>query len=111
LPTKQIGNVSIGPIYTKPFKYLLDLNLELTGLLFKNLNLDLELSMTSKFLDQYEGNDLREKFNSGKPTGMHTPYSQVFNYKYGFTPGLSALDLVFNTGPQASSYLRSEAQN
>lgn len=32
-------------------------------------------------------------------------YFQVFSEKYGFTPNLSVMDLVFNEGPDSSMYL------
>lgn len=35
------------------------------------------------------------------------PYFQVFTPKFGFTPGLSAIDLLFNEGPASVSYLKS----
>lgn len=34
------------------------------------------------------------------------PYHQVFSEKYGFTPGLSILDLIFNEGPAALTWLK-----
>lgn len=33
------------------------------------------------------------------------PYWQVFRDRFGFVPGLSMLDLIFNEGPEALSYL------
>jgi hypothetical protein len=33
----------------------------------------------------------------------------VFNDKYGFINNLSILDLLFNEGPNAKSYLRTQA--
>lgn len=33
------------------------------------------------------------------------PYFQVFSGKYGFVPNLSIMDLLFNEGPDAGSYL------
>lgn len=34
------------------------------------------------------------------------PYMQVFQEKHGFTPHLSALDLLFNLGPSSRDYLK-----
>jgi hypothetical protein len=36
---------------------------------------------------------------------LQKSYPQVFQSKFGFTPGLSILDLIFNLGPEAKSYL------
>ena len=33
-------------------------------------------------------------------------YTQVFNYKNGFLENLNILDLIFNLGPESSSYLK-----
>lgn len=38
--------------------------------------------------------------------GLENPYWQVFGDKFGFTPGLSALDLLFNEGPDSILYLK-----
>lgn len=35
------------------------------------------------------------------------PYSQVFDDRFGFRSGVSALDLLFNLGPEAGDYLLS----
>ena len=37
---------------------------------------------------------------------LERPYWQVFGEKFGFTPGLSALDLLFNEGPDSILYLK-----
>lgn len=34
-----------------------------------------------------------------------SPYTQVFRHKFGFTPHLSILDLLFNKGPEAPALL------
>ena len=51
--------------------------------------------------------DLRPLCNPGnpEPDALTTSYPQVFSYKGGFTPGLSAFDLIFNMGPACRSYL------
>ena len=33
------------------------------------------------------------------------PYSQVFDSRLGFLPNMSVIDLLFNLGPEAKSYL------
>ncbi len=60
---------------------------------------------------EVEVNDLRglhpKRSNSVlAELGLEKPYFQVFTPKYGFTGGLSALDLLFNEGPNSISYLK-----
>jgi len=38
--------------------------------------------------------------------GLEKPYYQVFSDRFGFTSGLSALDLLFNEGPDALLWLK-----
>ena len=38
--------------------------------------------------------------------GLERPYWQVFREKFGFVPGLSIMDLLFNEGPEAICWLR-----
>ena len=39
--------------------------------------------------------------------GLDRPYWQVFREKYGFVPGLSIMDLLFNEGPESICWIRS----
>ena len=38
--------------------------------------------------------------------GLERPYWQVFKDKFGFVPGLSIMDLLFNEGPESLCWLR-----
>ena len=38
--------------------------------------------------------------------GLERPYWQVFKEKFGFVPGLSIMDLLFNEGPESICWLR-----
>ena len=75
---------------------------------------------TSAFFEYYQDDyipsypagylDLRDAVHPKKAVpGMFRnrfrPYYQVFSDKFGFIPGLSVLDLLFNEGPDAVSYL------
>ncbi len=57
--------------------------------------------------------DFRDSIHPKKPAllmerlKMNKPYWQVFTNKQGFVPNLSVLDLLFNEGPNAISYLES----
>ena len=51
--------------------------------------------------------DLREVIHPKKKSPFEIPaYHQVFSEKFNFQPGVSCLDLLFNMGPDASSFLR-----
>ena len=38
--------------------------------------------------------------------GLEKPYYQVFASKFGFTPNLSIMDLLFNMGPESILYIK-----
>ena len=38
--------------------------------------------------------------------GLNRPYWQVFRDRFGFVPGLSVMDLLFNEGPESICWLR-----
>ena len=56
--------------------------------------------------------DLRDAIHPKKPNtiladmGLGHPYWQVFRERFGFTPGLSVLDLLFNEGPDSILWLK-----
>ena len=56
--------------------------------------------------------DLREVIHPKRPNtilrdlGLDRPYWQVFASRFGFIGGLSAMDLLFNEGPESIAYLR-----
>ena len=55
--------------------------------------------------------DWREALHPKRPPVLETgPYWQVFRDKFGFTGGLSVVDLLFNEGPESLSYLLSCTQ-
>ena len=55
--------------------------------------------------------DMREAIHPKHPDtilsdlGIEKPYFQVFSRKYGFKSNLSAMDLLFNEGPDSILYL------
>jgi hypothetical protein len=88
-------------------KFLLDLNLDLLMAVLNILNQDIKISYTSVFKpDEKSENDFRYSITPKKISG-YSPgkYFQVFNNENGFIPGLSIVDLIFNTGPEAKSHL------
>lgn len=84
-------------------KYLFDLNNEINEFLVKN-NFIKSANYSTEYLIGQQGNlDYR---NSKQAYLEVLPYSQVFEFKYGFTNGLSILDLIFNLGPESISILK-----
>lgn len=94
------------------YRHLFELNHELLSLLLQVLGINVKLNSTEHFKEDYgsEYCDLRNKWsplNRGrKDRKMELAYPQVFEYKYGFTDGLSVLDLLFNMGPESLGLLK-----
>lgn len=97
------------PFYFKNHPYLIDLNLDLLQSLFQMLNAKVGISFTTKFETHPDGvTDCRQTAVSKHFTSaFNIPhYHQVFEPSHGFLTNLSALDLIFNLGPEAISYLQ-----
>ena len=94
-------------IIFKNHKFLLDLNMELLEAILGFLKLDVRISYTSMFSpEDHNINDLRYKINPKKDSGYKPgEYIQVFSHAESFIPGLSIVDLLFNTGPDAVNRL------
>lgn len=101
---------ALKPFFEQPFTYLFDYNLKIMETLLKLMRVRTEIHLTEDF-EPTAANDLREAIHPRKtkaedyPFKTQIPYYQVFEDKFGFTPNLSVLDLLFNTGPEASTYL------
>lgn len=88
-------------------EFLFDFNYQILLLLRRTLKLPLIISYSEKFDDDYlqTVNKFADKTTSLELCQICTPYPQVFEYKFGFIPGLSILDLLFCLGPQTGDYL------
>lgn len=94
---------------SKP-EHLWDLNLQLIKWCIRRLRIDCELVLTTEFTPpDTKADDYRFSIHPKHPDtilqdlGLAKPYYQVFRDRMGgFTPGLSALDLIFNEGPNAT---------
>jgi hypothetical protein len=99
------------PFYElKKWKYLIDFNQEAQELIFSLLDIKPIINYTDKYHSSIDGyTDFREmspKSKSGNDFFDKTvPYSQTFQEKHGFIDNLSILDLLFNEGNNALSYL------
>lgn len=92
-------------IFLKEYKFLKDLNLGTQEVIKKHIPLNCEISFTSEYHPQIN-NDFRMLIHPKKNSIAVNPrYIQVFEERHGFIPNLSILDLLFNEGPMAESYL------
>ena len=96
------------PVFEKKHRFLFDMNLDFIRKLDElfGLNTEIEISQEYAVSCPEDVLDLREKIHPKRERiGSNKPYYQVFAQKYGFQPELSAVDLLFNEGPDAISYL------
>ena len=95
------------PFYEKKFEFLIDYNTELTLLIMKLAGISKDIRLTESYGKKDENIlDLRQLAEPGKDEPAQCrSYWQVFKEKYGFKANLSAVDLLFNMGPEFPLYL------
>ena len=97
------------PLYSKPFDYLMDFNLESFQVICECLQLEIQTSETTSFEKEIDTKTdyrfLAERNSKGFDLA---PYHQVFAEKHSYINNLSILDLLFNEGPNALIYLESQ---
>ncbi len=99
----------LSPFYEKKFNFLIDLNIGLLETLMHIMHIHCEIRLSAYF----------EKSPAGvidqrtEPVAKHClhpiaypHYTQVFEPRHGFIPGLSILDVLLNLGPETSGYLK-----
>ncbi|MDX8340327.1 WbqC family protein [Draconibacterium sp. IB214405] len=104
------------PFFECKTKYLLDYNQQIHEQLCDFFEIENKIRLTEDFEQVPENTfNLRDGIS---PKQKHNPdnefqpqaYTQVFSEKYGFTPDLSILDLLFNEGPNAYTILLQSLQ-
>lgn len=98
------------PLYQKKYQFLMDFNIETFEVLKEALGIDLNINFT----DTYEV-DTKDKVNyrnlvsaKSSVTFNNDPYTQVLEKYHSFLPNLSVIDLLFNEGTNALSYLENQ---
>lgn len=100
------------PFFMRKEKYLLDLNTRALHKLLELLRLPRPVLLSDDYLPAPPDIlDLRDTIHPkpsrrrGEAPLLARPYHQTFADRFPFVPNLSVLDLLFNTGPDAASYL------
>ena len=94
-------------LFNTPKEFLLDFNLECINIINNCLGFKPTISNSEQFLKITTEPDYRFLVNARKESIIDTTsYIQVFQDKHGFINNLSILDLLFNEGPNAISYLK-----
>ena len=98
-------------LFTTKKDSLLGFNLECIEIVNSCLNLEYRfLKVDRVSTKRKQENDYRYLVNARKESEIKiNPYIQVFQEKHGFINNLSILDLLFNEGPNAKSYLQTQA--
>ena len=93
-------------LYLSPQLNLFDFNIKLTETILSFLQTEKHIKFTSEFSDNFDGIDLRNHtFNNNNME----KYEQVFANKIEFQSDLSVVDLLFNLGPETTSYLERQS--
>ena len=98
------------PLYHRKYESLLEFNYSCMQVVLDCLQMDIPFKKTTVYQDTpAQGSDYRHLINAKKDVAItFQPYAQVFESKAGFLPNLSILDLLFNEGTNASSYLENQ---
>ena len=99
--------------YTDRWRFLFDFNMEFLEKILELLLPEVKIMLTQGF-EEVPGRfvNCRETLTPKITTPCNgygiraVPYTQVFEEKFPFVSGLSILDLLFNTGPEAGDILR-----
>lgn len=98
----------IAPLYEEPFVSLLDYNLKSVAIICNCLQIEMPSLRTAKYSDEPSNlKDARFLVNAKTEPAIDLPaYNQVFGDRHGFLKNMSILDLLFNEGTSALTYLR-----
>lgn len=95
--------------FKKKNRLLKDTLIDSIRLIFKILKIETSINLIEEYAVTENKNDKRKEFHPKNLVKPNTSsYSQVFQEKFGFTSDLSVLDLIFNLGPEAKTYLEQQ---
>lgn len=92
----------ISRLYQRKCEYLVDWNMECLRWTTDVLLMDIQLSLTDDYREQYPGDKYTDWRGRSLPVKSNSlfldPYRQVFEERLGFIPNLSVLDRIFCEG-------------
>jgi len=104
-PFFEILEDDFRPFFEKKFDFLFDFNQQILQTVFDILEIEPQIQMTtdfeavpSPFLNFREAIHPKSQKALEDPNFESAVYTQVFDDKFGFTPNLSIIDLLFNCG-------------
>ena len=100
----------IKPFFEKKWVFLWDFNMEIQQAICKLLEIEPNIATTDTYQTSVADlQDLRERIHPKKNPLIETQsYYQVFEQKFGFTPNLSIIDLLFNMGNEAQLIIKNQ---
>ena len=108
-PFYQFYEDEIHDLFQNIPEFLFEWNVKTLRFILNHVGYDHQITGTHEF----QNNNLANRLITAKKkqTTLLNPYIQVFQEKYGFMQPLSGLDLLFNLGPSAISYLKNQSHN
>lgn len=100
----------IVPLYDKQYDFLLDFNIKTVEIVCDCLQIEMPLSKTSSYERSPNAIvDARFLVNCKREIGfVQEEYVQVFGSRHSFIKNTSVLDLLFNEGTNALTYLKNQ---
>lgn len=96
----------LAPLFAEKVERLLEYNLRIIEVLFEMIGIEVETSKTQGYEISPNITDLRFLIDAKRKSDFKTQeYTQVHQANHPFLPNLSVLDLLFNEGPNALTYL------
>ena len=106
-PYFEFYESELSPFFEKKTDKLFSLNIHLIELIMQLIELPFQYKIVTWNPQTY--NRLDELINAKKePQFNQEYYTQVFESKLGFIANLSILDVLFNLGPNTSTYLKKQ---
>lgn len=99
-------------IFSKRYKYLIDLNSNILEIVFKILKYKSDFTYSDTYVENKNIKDYRDFLhpkahkNKFENEYKQEKYIQVFSDRHGFVADLSILDLIFNLGPLSLSVIK-----